>query len=63
MTRTLHRRLERLEEQTLPMDEPKVWQIIILGSDGTRTLGERIEMPSYGRSRAPWVPRTRRLRR
>ena len=36
MIPTLYRRLERLEEQTIPMDEPKVWQIIILNSDGTQ---------------------------
>ena len=29
VTNTLRRRLERLEEQTMPdMDEPKVWQIV-----------------------------------
>jgi hypothetical protein len=48
MTRTLYRRLERLEEQTMPMDEPKVWQIVVLDSDGTQTLGDRIEWSARG---------------
>jgi hypothetical protein len=43
VTRTLYRRLERLEEQTMPTDEPKVWQIVVRHSDGTQTLGDRIE--------------------
>jgi hypothetical protein len=43
MTRSLARRLERLEEQVIPEDELKVWQIVIMDSDGTKTLGERIE--------------------
>ena len=63
MTRNLYRRLERLEEQTMPMDEPKVWQIIILDSDGTQTLGDQIEWPSCGPRPRPWVPQSRRLRR
>jgi len=50
MTRTLYRRLERLEQQTMPIDEPKVWQIVFRDSDGTQTLGDRIE----------WSPRDRR---
>jgi hypothetical protein len=48
MTRTLYRRLERLEEQTMPTDELKVWQIVLVNSDGTQTLGEQIEWPSCG---------------
>jgi len=51
MTRILHRRLERLEEQTMPMDEPKVWQIVLKHSDGTQTLGDRIEWSPRGRRR------------
>jgi hypothetical protein len=50
MIRSLYRRLERLEEHTTPMDEPKVWQIVFRHSDGTQTLGDRIE----------WSPRDRR---
>jgi len=49
-SRSLARRLERLEEQVIPEDELKVWQIVIIDSDGTKTLGERIE----------WSPRARR---
>jgi hypothetical protein len=60
MTRTLHRRLERLEEQTLPMDEPKVWQIVFVDSDGTQTLGDRIEWSPRGRWREPKSPPPRR---
>jgi hypothetical protein len=47
MIRSLYRRLERLEEQTMPMDEPKVWQIVILCSTpswgllGSTTLAAR----------------------
>jgi hypothetical protein len=44
--RSLPRRLERLEEHIIPEDERKVWEIIIVDSDGTRTpTGIRIEMP------------------
>jgi hypothetical protein len=64
ITRILARRLEQLEEQMTPEGDPKVWEIIIVDSDGTRTpTGERIEMPWYTRRREskmlqPW----RRLR-
>jgi hypothetical protein len=64
ITRTLARRLERLEEQMTPEGDPKVWVIIVVASDSTRTpTGERIEMSSYTRGRQskmlkPW----RRLR-
>ena len=34
--------MERLEEQVIPEDELKVWQIVITDSDGTKTLGERL---------------------
>jgi len=43
MTRTLYRRLERLEEQAMPMDEPMIWQIVFRHSDGTETLSDTIE--------------------
>lgn len=36
MTRSLSRRLERLEEQVAPLAEPRVWQIVIVDSDGSR---------------------------
>jgi len=54
MTRNLHRRLERLEGQTMPMDEPKVWQIVFVDSDGMQTLGELIEWRSRGPRPRPW---------
>jgi hypothetical protein len=51
-SRSLARRLERLEEQVIPEDERKVWEMIIVDSDGTRTpTGIRIEMPGPGRTR------------
>jgi hypothetical protein len=53
ISRTLARRLERLEDDILPADELKVWQIVITDSDGTETLGDRIE----------WSPRTRQGKR
>jgi hypothetical protein len=57
MNRNLARRLDRLEEQLISEEEPKVWEIIIVDSDRTRTpTGDRIEMSSSGP--APW----RRLR-
>jgi len=63
MTRSLARRLERLEEQVIPEDELKVWQIVIMDSDGTKKLGERIEWSAdcrrqISKASEPW----RRLR-
>jgi hypothetical protein len=43
ISKTLSRRLERLEEQIAPLEEPRVWQIVYVDSDGNRTDGERIE--------------------
>ena len=59
MIRSLYRRLERLEEQTMPMDEPKVWQIVFVDSDGTQTLDDRIEWSPCVRRPRPWVPQSR----
>ena len=56
MTRTLYRRLERLEEQTLPPEEPRVWQIVFRDSDGTQTLGDQIEWSPRGRRREVKTP-------
>ena len=56
-SRNLARRLDRLEEQMIPEDERKVWEIMIVDSDGTRTpTGERIEMSPSGRRRGSNVP-------
>jgi len=41
--RTLSRRLERLEEESAPMGETMVWQIVYVDSDGSRREGEKIE--------------------
>jgi hypothetical protein len=62
MTRTLYRRLERLEQQTMPIDEPKVWQIVFRNSDGTETLGDRIEWYPRGRRREVMTTPRRRTR-
>ena len=65
MTRSsLARRLERLEEQVIPEDERKIWEMIIVDSDGTRTpSGIRVEMPPPRRLRESSVPTSlRRLR-
>ena len=45
-------RLEQLERELIPEDDPKVWEMIIVDSDGTRTpSGIRIEMPSCDRAK------------
>jgi len=36
ITRTLARRLERLEEQMIREGDPKVWEIVVVDSAGTR---------------------------
>src|SRR5260370_19107627 len=48
MTKTLSRRLERLEEQMMPISEPTVLQIVYVDSAGNRTDGPKFEIPSYG---------------
>jgi len=51
-SRSLVRRLERLEAHIVPEDERKIWEIVVVDSDGTRTpTGIRIEMPPPGRTR------------
>ena len=55
-SRSLVRRLERLEEQVIPEDERKVWEMIIVDSDGTRTpTGIRIEMPPPGSTKGRFL--------
>jgi hypothetical protein len=47
--RNLARRLERQEEQMTPEDDPTVWVILVVDSDGTATpSGIRIEWPAPG---------------
>ena len=46
-TRNITRRLERLEEETLPAGEPKVIQVVFVSTDGTRKEGPRYEIPAY----------------
>jgi len=56
-SKNLARRLHRLEERMIPEDEPKVWEIIVVDSDGTKTpSGIRVEMASYSRRRGLKVP-------
>jgi hypothetical protein len=44
--RGLSRRLDRLEQHILPLGQPKVWEVVQVDSDGTRTpTGIMIEMP------------------
>jgi hypothetical protein len=43
LTTTLTRRLERLEELTMPVRERKIWQIVIIDSDGSSRDGPIIE--------------------
>jgi hypothetical protein len=45
--RNITRRLERLEEETLPVGDPMVIQIIYVSGDGTRENGPRYEIPAY----------------
>jgi hypothetical protein len=47
MSKTVARRLERLEEETLPVGEPKVIQVVFVSPDGTRKDGPRFEIPAY----------------
>ena len=42
VSKTLARRLERLEEQMAPPPEPRVWQIVFVDSDGSRRNGPTI---------------------
>jgi len=43
MTKTLTRRLDKLEEQLRPGEEPRRWQVVIVHSDGTQEPGPLIE--------------------
>jgi len=45
MTKTLQRRLERLEEQVMPAGEPTVLQIVSVDSAGKRENGPTFEIP------------------
>jgi hypothetical protein len=59
MTKTLTRRLERLEEQMMPAGEPTVLQFILVDSAGKREKGPTFLVPSY----APAHDRPRGARR
>jgi hypothetical protein len=46
MRQSLQRRLERLEEAVLPVeDEPETIEVYYCDTDGTKTLGQVIELP------------------
>ncbi len=55
LSKNVSLRLERLEEEMLPVGEPKVIQVIFVSADGTRRDGPRIEIPAY----PAWRPRRR----
>jgi hypothetical protein len=57
MTKTLSRRLERLEEQMIPAGEPTILHIVGVDSDGNQTEGPKFEVPAF-RPRTPMGPRT-----
>lgn len=44
--RNIIRRLERLEELTVPVGEPTVIQVVFVSSDGTEAEGPRVEIPA-----------------
>jgi len=48
ITRSLARRLDRLEQVTRPLRVCKAWRIVILGTDGSRRDGPTIEWPRVG---------------
>jgi hypothetical protein len=50
ITRTLSRRLVKLEESMIPSIERKAWQIVIFDSDRSRRDGPVIEWQRLGRS-------------
>jgi hypothetical protein len=56
INKNISRRLERLEEAAMPVREPKVWQVRIVNTDGSRTEGRKITWsPSASRNRAAWT--------
>jgi hypothetical protein len=68
-SRSLARRLDRLEERMVPIDEPSsILKIVYVNSAGTEVPGGyQIEIPSYGRAqnnrRAANVPQPWRRNR
>jgi hypothetical protein len=49
ITRTLSRRLERLEERMIPIGEATIIHIVPISPDGTQaSVGFSIEVPCYG---------------
>jgi hypothetical protein len=62
MTSSLARRLERLEEETPPQGETRVFQIVFVSPDGTKKEGPRFEIPAYPASGWRYVNRFRRYR-
>jgi hypothetical protein len=62
--KTLSRRLQRLEEELVPLEERivRVWQVVLVDSDGCCRDGERIEWspPRPVSTRRPTVPAFRK---
>ena len=56
-TRTLSKRLERLETRMMPTDEPLVVQIQFVSPDGSVEDGPRISVPGAGGRRVGKGPR------
>jgi len=48
ISRNISRRLERLENLTMPVRVQKRWQIVIVDSDGSRRDGPILEWPRVG---------------
>ena len=68
ISRNLTRRLEQLEDQMIPaVGDRHIIQVVYVSSDGTRELGDRIEIPSYGPRQYPRrgakAPQSRRRNR
>ena len=50
MTRALSRRLGRLEEQLKPAEEPRIWQVVFVDSNGGRTDGPQVAWRRGGKT-------------
>jgi hypothetical protein len=52
ITRNITRRLDRLEEETMPVGEPTVIQVVFESTDGTEMNGPRVKIPACPASRS-----------
>ena len=53
VTRSLSRRLERLEQRVMPATVRRVWRIVIIHPDGRREHGEKLEWLAPARRDVP----------